>query len=80
MNRSSQHCVGCESLPPKTDTSYTLIEHGWRLTVALDDDGRKKTELWCPSCWAAHHANAPEPPSSSHAIASMNDERTARHR
>ncbi len=55
MNRSRQPCVRCESEPPKTDTSYTLIEHGWRLTVASDTEDRKKVELWCPSCWAAHH-------------------------
>jgi len=57
MDRSGQHCVHCDAAPPKTETTYTLIEqYGWRLTVTVDSNARRKTELWCADCWAAHHA------------------------
>jgi hypothetical protein len=73
MDRSEQQvCVGCGVVPPKTKTNYTLIEHyGWRLTIASSRDGKRKPELRCPSCWAAHRERgggvgdpkeAPSPP------------------
>ena len=66
MDRSGEHCVHCGAAPPKTETTFTLIErHGWRLSVTLDEDTRKKTELWCPSCWATHHGSLSASPASS---------------
>ena|SRR6266545_4307534 len=62
--RSEQCCARCGSVPPKTETSYTLIDHGWRLTVAAETESRQKVELWCPSCWTAHHEKARQAPPS----------------
>ena len=55
---SEKHCVDCHAMAPDTDTNYTLIEHGWRLTPRSENDGRRTMELRCPSCWASHRAHA----------------------
>jgi hypothetical protein len=66
MDRAEEHCVKCGVSHPKTETTYTLIErHGWRLSVTVDSEARKKPELWCPSCWAEHHGNLSSAPPSS---------------
>ena len=53
IDSAERRCVDCGRIPPKTNTSYTLIssEHGWRLTKRVDADGQKVMEWRCPTCF-----------------------------
>jgi hypothetical protein len=46
-------CVDCDQCAPETNTEHTLISaaFGWRLTRAVQADGRKVLEWHCPWCW-----------------------------
>ena len=52
-----KRCVDCNSIPPETQTNYTLIspQHGWRVR-RYEKDGRKVMEWRCPECWRAFRA------------------------
>lgn len=55
--RNEARCIDCGSLPPPTDPDNTLISrHGWRLTRAVDGDGRKRMEWRCPECWKEYRS------------------------
>ena len=46
-------CVDCGTLPPETESAYTLIggKAGWRLTRHRGADGVVTPEWRCPDCW-----------------------------
>jgi hypothetical protein len=46
-------CVDCGTLPPETESAYTLIggKAGWRLTRHRRSDGVVTAEWRCPDCW-----------------------------
>lgn len=54
MNDTSETivCVDCRKSAPAHQTPYTLIgrRHGWRLTFAVDDEGKRKPEWRCERC------------------------------
>jgi hypothetical protein len=55
MNDTTQRCIGCGAEPPPTNTDFTLVSaQGWRLTPAMNDDGKKVMQWRCPACWARY--------------------------
>jgi DNA-directed RNA polymerase subunit RPC12/RpoP len=45
-------CVDCGKTAPGTETPYTLIgrRHRWRLTFAVDAQGKRLPEWRCAKC------------------------------
>jgi hypothetical protein len=60
---SRNHCVGCGTSSPATETNYTLIgpQYGWRVSRSVDPKGRKIAEWHCPKCWARRRSTIPPP-------------------
>ena len=51
-------CFDCKGNAPETDTDsdYSLISSGWRLSRHIAPDGSPSFEWRCPACWAKHKA------------------------
>lgn len=50
----SEHCNDCGMQAPVTDTNYTLIDAGWRVTkTTTGSAGGFVMEWHCPACWKA---------------------------
>jgi hypothetical protein len=56
MQTDRPTCKDCGTQSPETNTNYTLIsqQHGWRLVLHYDADGRRIAEWRCPKCWSRH--------------------------
>jgi hypothetical protein len=48
-----QVCADCNARSPLTETNYTLIGAGWRLTRTRVSYGKLLIEWRCPVCWKA---------------------------
>jgi len=46
-------CDYCGAVAPATDTAYTLIgqRFAWRLTYAVDDNGKRVPKWRCDKCF-----------------------------
>jgi len=51
---TTSKCLDCKSEAPKTESDYTLIRTGWRVTRRQALDGSLAFHWRCPDCWAKH--------------------------
>jgi len=57
--RPARKCGGCGLSAPQVRTLGTLAQHGWRLRVTPDADGKVTTAYYCPECCATLTGSLP---------------------